>query len=96
MTSTFEPPDPERFVALRLARQALQTGSGAPTILNAANEIAVQSFLDGRIGFLAITDVVEQTLSAIPAPALASIDAVVELDRQARTVARTIADRLMP
>ena len=91
---TFERPDPERFVALRLARQALQSGGAAPTILNAANEVAVQSFLDRRIGFLGITDVVERTLSKVPARALTSLDAVVAVDREARAAANRIVARL--
>src|SRR3546814_17888478 len=55
---TFEVPDFARFPALNLARQALQTGGAAPTILNAANEVAVDAFLKGRIGFLDITRIV--------------------------------------
>ncbi|MCK5168209.1 MAG: 1-deoxy-D-xylulose-5-phosphate reductoisomerase, partial [Rhodospirillaceae bacterium] len=58
----FEAPDEERFPALRLARQALQTGKSAPTILNAANEIAVAAFLQGRVGFLQIAEIVESVL----------------------------------
>ena len=59
---TFEPPDPERFPALRLAREALQAGGLAPAILNAANEVAVDAFLSQRIGFLDIARIVERTL----------------------------------
>ncbi|WP_042694917.1 1-deoxy-D-xylulose-5-phosphate reductoisomerase, partial [Azospirillum sp. B506] len=65
-TLTFEAPDPVRFPALRLARAALQSGGGAPTILSAANEVAVQAFLDRRIGFLDIERIVEETLTALP------------------------------
>ena len=54
----FEPPAPDRFPALRLAREALRAGGSAPAVLNAANEVAVESFLAGRIGFLDIADVV--------------------------------------
>ncbi len=61
---TFEAPDFRRFPALRLAREALTLGGGAPTVLSAANEIAVAAFLDGRIGFLDIARIVEQTLEA--------------------------------
>jgi 1-deoxy-D-xylulose-5-phosphate reductoisomerase len=81
---TFEPPDPERFPALRLARQALQCGGAAPTILNAANEVAVHGFLAGRIGFLDIVRTVEATLEAIPARVLASLDDVLAADTEAR------------
>jgi 1-deoxy-D-xylulose-5-phosphate reductoisomerase len=62
-TLSFEPPDMLRFPALRLARNALRAGGGAPTVLNAANEVAVQGFLDRTIGFLDITRVVEEVLA---------------------------------
>jgi len=81
---TFEPPDPERFPALRLARQALQTGGAAPTILNAANEVAVHGFLAGRIGFLDIARVVQAVLEAAPPRNLASLDDVLAADTEAR------------
>ena len=64
---TFELPDERRFPALRVARQVLMRGGGAPTVLNAANETAVHAFLEGRIGFLDIVETVEGTLAAIPA-----------------------------
>lgn len=60
---SFEAPDMERFPALRIAREALKTGRGAPTIMNAANEIAVAAFLDDRIGYLDIARFVEQTIN---------------------------------
>jgi 1-deoxy-D-xylulose-5-phosphate reductoisomerase len=81
---TFEAPDPDRFPALRLARQALQTGGAAPTILNAANEVAVHGFLSGRVGFLDIARVVESTLGTVTAPAPASIDEVRAIDAEVR------------
>jgi 1-deoxy-D-xylulose-5-phosphate reductoisomerase len=84
---TFDPPDPERFPALRLARQALQSGGGAPTLLNAANEIAVDAFLKRRIGFLDIAQVVETTLAALPHDRPQTIDDVLEIDASARRVA---------
>jgi 1-deoxy-D-xylulose-5-phosphate reductoisomerase len=80
----FEAPDPKRFPALRLARQALESGGAAPIVLNAANEVAVEAFLEGRIGFCDISDLVERALDSAEAPAPASIDEVVELDREAR------------
>jgi 1-deoxy-D-xylulose-5-phosphate reductoisomerase len=64
---TFEQPDPVRFPALRLARGAIQTGQGAPTVLNAANEVAVDAFLERKIGFLDIAMLVEDTLEAMTA-----------------------------
>jgi 1-deoxy-D-xylulose-5-phosphate reductoisomerase len=61
---TFEEPDPVRFPALAIARRALATGGGAPTVLNAANEIAVREFIDRRLGFAGIAALVEATLDA--------------------------------
>ena len=65
---TFEPPDPERFPALALARAALRRGGAAPTVLNAANEVAVEAFLARRLGFLDIAGVVERALDAAASP----------------------------
>ena len=90
-TLTFEAPDPVRFPALRLARAALQSGGGAPTILSAANEVAVQAFLDRRIGFLDIERVVEETLAALPHRPLRNLGEVRETDSEAR---REAAGRL--
>jgi 1-deoxy-D-xylulose-5-phosphate reductoisomerase len=84
---TFEAPDPRRFPALRLAREALQRGCGSPTVLNAANETAVHAFLDGRIGFLDIAATVERTLDRIPGMELDSLEDVYNLDGTAREVA---------
>ncbi|MEI8393133.1 MAG: 1-deoxy-D-xylulose-5-phosphate reductoisomerase [Rhodospirillaceae bacterium] len=81
---SFEAPDPERFPALRLARQALRSGGGAPTILNAANEIAVDAFLNRRIGFLDIERVVEATLTALPHDRPHAIADVYAIDAAAR------------
>ncbi len=90
---TFEAPDPQRFPALRLARLALQTGGSAPTVLNAANEVAVQAFLDRRIGFLDIARVVEETLAAVDHVPLGSIDDVMAEDARARHAAGAIVRR---
>ena len=87
---TFEAPDSERFPALRLARQALQTGGSAPTALNAANEVAVAGFLDGRLGFLGIAEVVERTLERIDAVPLGGLDDVWRIDREARRIAASM------
>jgi 1-deoxy-D-xylulose-5-phosphate reductoisomerase len=84
---TFEPPDEERFPALRIAREALLRGGGHPTVLNAANETAVYAFLDGRIGFLEIAEIVERTLELVAAGDLASLDDVHKFDIEAREVA---------
>ncbi len=91
----FFAPDPVRFPALRLAREALQAGGGAPTILNAANETAVGLFLDRRLGFLDIAAVVEETLSAMPACRPDGLEAILGLDEDARAEAlRRAACRL--
>jgi 1-deoxy-D-xylulose-5-phosphate reductoisomerase len=89
----FFAPDPVRFPALRLAREALQAGAGAPTILNAANEVAVALFLDRRLGFLDIAVVVEETLELFGAPEAAGLEAVLALDDAARAAAGRIAAR---
>jgi 1-deoxy-D-xylulose-5-phosphate reductoisomerase len=89
-TLTFEGPDSERFPALRLAREALKTGGSAPTILNASNEVAVAGFLDGKLGFLDIPRVVEETLEKIPASVIGSVDDVLSVDKASRQVAEEI------
>ena len=89
---TFEDPDPERFPALRLAREALIRGGGAPTILNAANEVAVFGFLAGRTGFLDIAGIVEETLVALPDGRIDCLDDVYLLDQEARRVAGQILE----
>jgi len=86
-TLTFEAPDTTRFPALRLAREALEAGGSAPTILNAANEIAVQGFLGGRIGFLDIGRVVEKTLEKVPNTTINTLADVENADTQAREAA---------
>ena len=83
---TFEAPDPERFPALRLAREAL-TRAGSPTVLNAANETAVHAFLGGEIGFLDIAATVERTLELLPGGNLDSLEDVYDLDKAARATA---------
>jgi 1-deoxy-D-xylulose-5-phosphate reductoisomerase len=91
---TFEAPDPVRFPALRIARAALQAGGTAPTVLNAANEVAVAAFLAGQIGFMDIPALVEAVLDATPNAALGSIDDVIATDAAARRAAETQASRL--
>ena len=83
----FEAPDPVRFPALRLAREALAAEGGAPCVLNAANEVAVGLFLEKRLGFLDIAAVVEDTLTALAGRQVPDLDAVLELDRAARHIA---------
>ena len=90
----FHAPDEVRFPALRLARAALKQGGGTATVLNAANEVAVHGFLDGRIGFLDIAGIVESTLEVLPDGALGSLDDVLALDGEARRIAEEIVARL--
>ena len=92
---TFEAPDSERFPALRLARQALQAGGSAPTILNAANEVAVAAFLAGKLGFLGIAEVVDRTLEELAAAPLGGLDDVWRTDREARLVATGMLNRTL-
>lgn len=81
---TFQAPDPVRFPALRLARAAMEAGKGAPTVLNAANEVTVAAFLAGRIGFLRIAEIVEAALEMIDSGAPDTIEAVMALDAETR------------
>ena len=87
----FFAPDPVRFPALRLSREALRASGGAPTILNAANEIAVGLFLEKRLRFLDIAAVVEETLSRLGAPEAADLPAIMAHDAAARSQAGLIA-----
>jgi 1-deoxy-D-xylulose-5-phosphate reductoisomerase len=87
---TFEKPDFERFPCLRLAYDALRAGGTHPATLNAANEIAVEAFLAGRLAFDRIARVVETVLEALPAGHLATLDDVLDADRRAREEARRL------
>jgi 1-deoxy-D-xylulose-5-phosphate reductoisomerase len=92
-TLTFETPDETRFPALRLAREVLIAGGSATTVLNAANEVAVEAFLGGRLGFLGIADLVEATLDRAGAVAALDPDNVEEIlaiDDEARAMARSL------
>jgi 1-deoxy-D-xylulose-5-phosphate reductoisomerase len=88
-TLTFEPPDPIRFPALRLAREALQAGDGAPTTLNAANEVAVERFLNMDIAYSDIARIVDQTLESIDNQTICNLDDILEIDLAARGFARS-------
>jgi 1-deoxy-D-xylulose-5-phosphate reductoisomerase len=83
----FSAPDPRRFPCLDLAYQAWRRGGTAPAVLNAANEIAVQAFLDGRLGFDRIAAVIEASLSACTIQPADTLDQILEADRQARAQA---------
>jgi 1-deoxy-D-xylulose-5-phosphate reductoisomerase len=93
-TLNFEAPDLDRFPALSLARAALAAGGAKPAILNAANEIGVASFLESRIGFLDIADLVGEVLARYDPPSPTSIDAVLEIDREARKVAAALTGKI--
>ena len=84
----FEPPDPARFPCLRLAREAGEVGGTAPCVLNAADEVAVAAFLDGRIPFTAIADVVAEALDAIPSSQPGHFEDLFAVDAEARERAR--------
>jgi len=87
---TFEEPDHGRFRALTLARGALEAGNGSAAVLNAANEVAVASFLEQRVGFLDITAIVEETLTRVAAPRIGAFEDFSDLDAQAREMALSL------
>jgi 1-deoxy-D-xylulose-5-phosphate reductoisomerase len=96
LTLEFEAPDLETFPLLRLARAAGEARGTAACAYNAANEVAVEAFLAGRLAFLAIAEVVERTLAAVDTSAVDDIDALTEVDARARFHARTAIERLEP
>ncbi len=89
----FEPPDSDAFPCLALAYAAGEEGGDAPAVLNAANEVAVAAFLDGVIGWLAIADVIKETLEGHNGQSLLTVDDVVDTDRRARERARQYVER---
>jgi 1-deoxy-D-xylulose-5-phosphate reductoisomerase len=90
---TFDEPDPARFPALRITKESLQAGGAAPTILNAANEVAVEAFLNRSTSFPGIAALVERTLnkaaSELSGVVPDSLEAVMYLDSRAREIAKT-------
>jgi 1-deoxy-D-xylulose-5-phosphate reductoisomerase len=86
----FKAPDDVRFPAISLARQALETGQGATAVLNAANEVAVQSFLDNLIGFLDIAELVNSVLDSVEAYSVRTLDDFRALDTETRAVAESL------
>jgi 1-deoxy-D-xylulose-5-phosphate reductoisomerase len=93
---TFEKPDERRFPCLRLAYTALERGGTAPAILNAANEVAVDAFLAGRLPFTGIARVIADTLDAVGSGEAASLDAVMAADAESRRAAGTTLAGLAP
>lgn len=85
----FEAPDERRFPSLRLAREAMRAGGTAPAILNAANEEAVNAFLEGRLRFTAIADTVDATLQKLVSRDATELEVILEDDRKARQAARS-------
>jgi 1-deoxy-D-xylulose-5-phosphate reductoisomerase len=91
---TFEAPDPETFACLRLAREAGEVGGTAPCVLNAADEVAVAAFLDGRIGFTGIPEVIDRCLDAVPTGAMTHFEELFETDAAARRHAEGLVEEL--
>ncbi len=91
---SFEEPDEETFRALRLARQAVKEGGDRPCVLNAANEVAVNAFLNRKIPFTAIVEVVEETLNKLPLTPKPDLKTLHKIDLQARQVAQEIITKI--
>jgi len=89
----FERVDQVRFPCVRLAAEAIRRGGTAPAILNAANEIAVESFLEGRLGFTGIAEIIEGVLGESAVEPLASLEQVYAADIEARALARRFVSR---
>jgi 1-deoxy-D-xylulose-5-phosphate reductoisomerase len=90
---TFDPPDFKKFPLLRLAYEAQETGGSATCTLNAADEVAVEAFLAGRISFPAIAALIAETLERVPVREARSVGEVLEIDRESRAVARGIMEK---
>jgi 1-deoxy-D-xylulose-5-phosphate reductoisomerase len=93
---TFEEPDPDTFACLRLALEAGRTGGTAPTVLNAADEVAVAAFLAGEIPFTGIAAVIERTLEEMPGRPVTHFDDLFAADAEARRRAAALAEELTP
>lgn len=89
----FEAPDEAAFPCLRLAREAMQAGGTAPALLNAANEVAVDAFLAGRLGFSAIGELVEAVIGTLPVEAADDLETILAADGQSRRAAREWLER---
>ncbi len=83
----FEPPDEVRFPCLALAYRAIREGGSSPAILNAANEVAVEAFLNSRIGFTAIPELIETVMDQMPLTDASTLEQILDIDRQARSTA---------
>ena len=87
MKLDFEPVDPERFICFKLALQSLEQGGIGPAVFNAANEVAVDAFLSGRLPYLGIQDVIERTLNDMDITEPDNLDAIIDADKRARELA---------
>jgi 1-deoxy-D-xylulose-5-phosphate reductoisomerase len=91
---TFEKPDTDTFACLRLAREAGEVGGTAPAVLNAADEVAVESFLAGRIPFTGIPEVIDRCLDEVPTGSAGHFEQLFEADEAARVHARSLIEGL--
>ena len=89
----FSAPDLDRFPLLGLAYRSLEQGGSATCTLNAADEIAVEAFLQERIGFLGIASIVEETLSRVPTRQLRNVGDILEIDSESRARARELVSQ---
>jgi 1-deoxy-D-xylulose-5-phosphate reductoisomerase len=85
----FRPPDFERYPCLKLAYEALESGAAAPAIFNAANEVAVDRFLNKEFGFLDIPRVIEHCLDSVASTGSPTLDQLFAIDAETRTIARS-------
>lgn len=91
---TFEQPDMEVFRNLKLAFQALEAGGNAACVLNGANEIVVEAFLNDRVGFLQMSEIIEETLCQVKSQKTLSLEDYLQFDLESRTVARSLIERI--
>jgi 1-deoxy-D-xylulose-5-phosphate reductoisomerase len=89
----FQAPDYDRFPCLRLAIEAMKQGGTSSTVLNAANEIAVQAFIDGKLGFIDIANIIEYALSEIPSQPVDTLKTILDVDTLTRDVSQAYISR---
>jgi 1-deoxy-D-xylulose-5-phosphate reductoisomerase len=91
---TFEPPDFDRFPALKLAYEVAETGGTAPAVFNAANEVAVQAFLEDSAKYTGIVEIIRRTLEQMDITSRPDLESILEADKEARRVARSIKEKI--
>jgi len=91
---TFEQPDMEVFRNLKLAFQALEAGGNAACVLNGANEVVVDAFLNDQVGFLQMSEIIEETLCQVKSQKTLSLEDYLQFDLESRTVARSLIERI--